>query len=700
MTVAHVDFETRSVVDLKKTGAYVYAQDASTDVWCLAWAIDNGPVELWTPDDHICPPELAAHIRSGGVMVAHNAAFERVIWRYIMTPRYGWPEPAVEQWRCTMAMAYAMALPGSLDNMLAALGTDQRKDMAGHRLMMTMAKPRRPKKGDPVGGTLWWDDEERRQRLYAYCKDDVVGERAGGDRLVRLRPSEQALWHLDQRINDRGVFVDKTLCLKAKAIVAHVTAKLDREMAVVTDWDVTACSNIGSLKTWVRARGVDTEALDKEALGELLSRDDLTPSVRRALELRQEAGKASVAKIDALLNGVGAGDRAQGLLQFHAANTGRWAGRRFQPQNIRRPSEDTDVDDAIRLILTYPAPRAAELLEMLYGPPLTVVSDCLRGMIRAAPGNTLYAADFANIEGRVLAWLAGEQWKLDAFRAYDAGTGPDLYKVGYGRSFGVLPEVVTKPQRQIGKVQELSLGYQGAHGAFVAMMANYGLKPADITAALRPMYSDDQWVALGRGFEARHGLSRDDWTAIKIVIGGFREAHPAVKQFWWDLDAAAMDAVASPGTVVSVRGMKFKVSGSFLWLQLRSGRALCYPYPHIAWKEMPWRDENDRPIRKQVVAYKAVSSYTRKWEVQYLYGGKIAADATQGTARDLMAEAMVRVENAGYPVVLSVHDEVVAEPKADFGSVEEFEALMVELPDWATGLPVAAEAWQNGRYRK
>lgn len=697
--ILSLDFETRSPVDLKKTGVTPYAMCLDSDVWCAAWALGDHPVQLWTPDKP-CPPTIVEHVAKGGLFGGWNCAFEIAIWTHILHPRYGWPMPAPTQWRCSMVAAYAMALPGSLENAAGAIGLDIGKDMSGRRTMLAMSKPRAPRKGEPTDKLLWHDDQERKDRLYAYCINDVEVERAIRKRLVSLRPSEQHLWFLDQQINKRGVYVDQKLALKAKAVVAHVTETLDREMAIVTDWEVTGCSNVGQLKTWVKKAGVDTDALDKEALGELLARSDLAPNVRRALELRQEASRASVAKIDALLNGVASDGRAHDLLQFHATSTGRWAGRRFQPHNIRRPGEGTDVDHAIEIILSRTPAKAAALLELFYGPPLTIISDVLRGMIRAAPGNTLYAADFRNIEGRVLAWLAGEQWKLDAFRAFDAGDGPDLYKVGYSRSFNILVELVTKLQRQIGKVQELSLGYQGSHGAFVAMGANYGVKPGDITAALRPQYDDLRWKALGHGFESRHGLSKDDWTAIKIVVDGWRDAHPEIKQFWWDLDAAAMDAVANPGTVFTVRGMHFRMVGSFLWLQLRSGRALCYCYPSIQWKDMPWRDENGKPVRKQVVAYKGVNSYTRKWEEQYLYGGKISADVTQATARDLLAAAMLRLEAAGYPVVLSVHDENVAETPADLGSVEEFEKLMVELPAWATGLPVAAEAWTGPRYKK
>lgn len=666
MTTLTIDFETRSPVDLRKTGVTPYAKHADTDVWCAAWAIDDGPIELWKMGDP-CPAALAAHVRGGGLLAAWNANFEIAIWRHIMTPRYGWPLPDLTQWRCSMVAAYAMSLPGSLENAAGAIGLDIGKDMSGRRVMLAMSQPRRPRKGEP-DGLYWWDDEERKAKLYDYCKNDVEVERAIRKRLVSLRPSEQELWFLDQTINARGVSVDVELCRKAKAVVAHVTAQLDDEMREVTGGAVTRCSNIGELKTFVRAAGLDTEALDKEALAELLKGDDLAPSVRRALELRQEAGKASVAKINALLNGVDTDGRARDLLQFHAANTGRWAGRRFQPQNIRRPTESTDVDHAIGIILDNPPEKAARYLDMLYGPPLTIVSDCLRGMICAEPGNVLYAADFSNIEGRVLAWLAGEHGKLDAFRDFDNKTGPDLYKVAAGSIYGVGVAEVSKEQRQIGKVSELACGYQGGVGAFQTMAHTYGVKIADELA--------------------------------EKIVKAWRTANPAIKQYWWDLESACFDAVSSPGSLMTCRGVKFKVVGSFLWLQLPSGRALCYPYPTIQWKEMPWTDDDGRPVRKQVVAYKGVNSYTRKWETIYTYGGKLAENITQAVARDVMAEAMVRVEAAGYPVILTVHDEIVSEAPSDFGSLAEFERLMTVLPDWATGLPVAVGGFKAERYRK
>lgn len=695
----HRDYETRSPVDLRKAGAYVYLAHPDTDVWCCAYSVDDGPVKLWTPGDPV-PPEFVECARNPDwTAVAHNDAFERLVERYIMRPRYGWPEIPLERHRCTMVMAYAMSLPGSLEDMLAALGTDAQKDAAGRRLMLTMSQPRRPRKGE-APGLYWWDDAERRERLYAYCRSDIVGERAGGDRLVRLRPSEQRLWALDQVINDRGVYVDHELCVKAKAVVAHVAKKLDREMAIATDWAVSGCSSINDLKTFVRSHGVDTDALDREAVEELLSRQDLPAPVRRPLELRGEAAKASVAKIDSLLKGMSEDGRARGLMQFHAASTGRWAGRRFQPQNIKRP-EIKDVDGAIDILLNHDPARAAALLEMLYGPPLSVIGDCLRGMIRAPDGKKLLVADFSNIEGRVLAWLAGEAWKMDAFRAYDRGDGPDLYLVTAAEILGIDVKTLNKhsPERQAyGKVPELACGYQGGVGAFQTMAHTYRVTIEDEVA--------------------------------QRIVKGWRAKHANVVSYWYALEEAAFEAVAHPGTVTTVRDTKFKVVGSFLWCQLPSGRALCYPYPETKWKKMPWGREEvvhcaslaiaqaeygddllnyveetgvavvRIPQWKEVVSYKGVNSYTRKWETIYTYGGKLAENIDQATARDILAEALVRVEAAGYPVVLHVHDELVCEVDEDFGSADEFEHLMTQLPPWADGLPVAAEAWSGPRYRK
>jgi DNA polymerase len=690
----HIDFESRSVVDLKRAGVYVYAEDESTDVWCAAYAVDEGPIHLWTPGGE-CPRDIAEAVAQGHAIIAHNAAFERVMWKHILTPRYGWPEPKLEQWRCTMAMAYALALPGSLENAAAAVGLEARKDMDGHGLMMRMARPRRARKGEYPGKTYWFDDEDRKQRLYAYCKNDVAVERELEKRLLPLRPTEQELWWLDQKINDRGVHVDVALCEAALKVVDRAAGWLDDEMRDVTGGAVSACSNVGEITGWLRDNGVpDIDSIAKDVIDELLARQDLRSDARRVLELRREAAKASVAKIDALLAGKSRNGRAKGLLQYHAASTGRWAGRRFQPQNIKRPDLE-DVDGAIAAV----SGGDADVVRLLYGEPLSVVGDCLRGMVCAAPGRQIMAADFSNIEGRVQAWYGGEEWKLKAFRDYDAGTGHDIYKLAYAKSFGIAPEDVDKLMRQIGKVMELALGYAGGVGAFQKMAVGYGLQVSDAKA-------DELKVA-------------------------WRAAHPGIKQYWYDLQDAACEAVERRGEVIHCGKVAFRVAGSFCFMRLPSGRAISYPYPRVEMREVPWKknfkewvpcDSRQEAVflygtnveyddakkrahiyknaQKPTFIYKGTDPYTRKWCDQEAHGGVLFNNVVQGTARDVQAEAMTRLEAAGYPVILTVHDEVVAEPAIDAGSIEEFERLMTQLPAWAEGLPVAAEAWAGPRYKK
>jgi DNA polymerase len=659
MTSLHIDLESRSAVDLKKAGVYVYAADPTTDIWCACYAFGDGPVLTWRPGQP-CPDEIVDHVAEGGVIVAHNAAFERTLWNRILGPRYGWPIPALTCWRDTMVMAYAMALPGSLDQAAPAAGLDIKKDAAGARVMMQMARPR---KRAPL---IWWDDEPRIDRLIEYCKVDVEVERALEKRLRPLNPSELALWQLDQRINDRGVYVEVGLCLAAKSIVQKVEAAFDAEMQELTVFEVTACSNRNQIIGYLRKRGVDTESIAKDQVEEMLGRSDLAPDVRRVLELRKGAARASVGKINSLLAGMDADKRTRGLLQFHAASTGRWAGRRFQPQNIKRPDLDLEgVGRAVKLLRT----GDYETFSTIYDDPLSVIGDCVRGMICAPPGHRIIAADYSNIEGRVLAWLAGEHWKLQAFREYDAGTGDDLYKITAGGILGKAPDKVTKGERQAyGKVPELALGYQGGVGAFQTMAVNYGVNLTD---------SEVEGI-------------RDAW----------REKNSAIKQFWYDLEEAAIGAIEHPGEVRRVGRLVFKKVGSFLFMRLPGGRMLSYAYPRMAQKTMPWKTDDGKPVVKWVMGYMGVNSYSRKWELCYAYGGLLAENATSATARDILADAMPRLEAAGYPIVLTVHDEAVAEVPNGHGSLDEMISIMGENPVWADGLPIAVAGFEAERYGK
>lgn len=738
-----LDFETRSTIDLRKTGVYVYAEHPTTDVWCAAYAVDDGPIEMWTPGQPVPGPIMDA-VLSGEDIIAHNAQFERLIWRDIMTPRYGWPKPALSQWVCTMAMAYAMSLPGSLENAAAAVGLDVAKDMAGHRLMMQMARPRRIGGGiakcrrcdgwGAVDGEMdyhgpctechgrgeaeyddvpvWWDDDDRKQRLFAYCRQDVEVERQLEKRLVRLRPEEQRVWMLDQLINDRGVHIDADLCLSAKKIVQNVTKKLDRRMAEVTDGAITACSQVQNLIAWLKGQGVDTDSVAKAQLEDLLAREDLTPAARHALELRREAAKTSTAKINAMLTRRQADGRARGNLQYHGAGTGRWAARGIQLQNLPRPDKSREKEAPLQAAIDAISTGSAVQLEMLYDRPLSVVSDVIRSMVTAGPGNRLWVRDFSNIEGRVVAWLAGQNDKLERFRAFDTlvtddrGTvvlnakgepkrrGPDLYLVAAAGIFGCSPEEAG-PHRQIGKVAELALGFQGGVRAFAKMATTYGLKIGEhfdtihgVMGGRVQALAEDAWEPRGQ----KDGLTHDTWVAAEMVKIAWRDRHPKIVDLWNGLEEAAIHAVENPGQITSYGKISYRKAGSFLWCRLPSGRCLCYPYAQIVQKTTPWGS------KAKAIRYKCVDQFTRRWDWKDFYGGLATENVTQAVARDVMVEAMLRVEAEDYPIVLTVHDEVVAE-RAD-GDPERFTALMEALPAWAKGLPVSAAGYEAERYRK
>lgn len=683
----HIDFETRSTVDLKAAGLDNYAKHPTTDVWCMAWAIGDGPIEMWTPatapDAEGTGDFLHDYVREGGAVVAHNAQFELAIWNHIMVPRYGWPLLKPEQTRCTMAMAYAMALPGSLEKAAAAVGIKEQKDMALHRLMLQMCRPR---SDNPL---TWWDEPDKLQRLYEYCKQDVRVERELAKRILALSESEQKLWAIDHRVNTRGVMVDRVAAARAIAIVEAEQERLNQEMHRATGLSINT-TEVARIAKWVKSRGVPMDGLAKADVLDALSLENLPDDVRRALLLRQEAGKSSTAKLQAMIDAASDDGRLRYMLQYHGAGTGRWAGRKVQLHNMpRQPEWFTPgvAEDVIRALGTR---DGAAYISAVYDTPLNVISYLLRPLLCAAPGHDLMAADFANIEGRGLAWLAGEEWKLDAFRAYDDGTGPDLYKVAYGRAYGIAPGDVTKDQRQVGKVMELALGYQGGVGAFQKMAKGYNVKISDTVAE-----------------------------QVKTL---WRDAHPNIQQYWYALDAAAKRAVLSDGSVTEAgaRPAKFRKKGSFLWCKLPSGRLLCYPYARIddavtfrtdkgVIKKMSRRavDRDGTPAGAEILRedgdvlfYMNVDGTSGKWVETDTYGGKLSENITQAICRDLLAAAIIRCEAGGFPVVLHVHDEVVAEVKQDGGDLKYFEQLCAVTPAWAEGLPVAAAGWRGKRYRK
>lgn len=644
-----LDFETRSTVDLRTAGVYKYAEHSTTDVWCVAYALDDGPVKLWYRDTPM-PNDLSAAARNGTTYFkAWNAAFERIIWREIMVKRHGWPAIADDRFVCAMVVAASAGLPKSLEEAAIVLGLQEQKDMAGSRLMMQMARPRSIADD---GVPIWWDDPAKLERLGAYCAQDVVVERELWKRLPpAMDRRERALYLLDQRINDRGVLLDHELIQAGKRVADRATKLLTKELSDLTHGTVSTPNKVEDLKRWIAMRvpGIDVACLDKDAIGDLLTLD-LPADVRRALEIRAEAAKASVRKLASMEKVASSYDgRARGLLQYYGAGTGRWSGRLIQPQNFPRGAVTID-EEVIRAIKTGD-------LSGVDASALEVVSSALRGCIVADPGSALFVADFAAIEARVIAWLAGQDDLLALF-----ASGGKVYETMAAVIFGIPVESVTKEQRQLGKMAVLGCGFQ--MGA--------------------------------KRFAEQAGV---DLELAEQAVAAYRTRNARIKALWWAMQDTAIRVVSRGATQpVAVPGtggkLHFRIVGNWLAMGLPSGRSLWYYAPRIVMKSVPWSDE-----LVPAVEIDAMNGYTRKWEPAIMYGGLWAENATQAVARDLMADGMMRLESAGFPVLLTVHDEVIAQadPTCEVG---DFVSTLAAVPEWAAGCPVAAEGWSGARYRK
>lgn len=706
--VAHVDFETRSIVDLAAAGVHVYAAHPDTAPWCMSYTIGNAPVNCWLPgaDD---PQALLDHVAAGRKVVAHNAPFELAIWNLCIRARIAqhWPELKLEQTFCTMAQASALALPAGLAQLAKALGLDIDKDMEGRALMMRMARPR---KVELDGTIVWWTgDKAKLDRLVAYCNRDVEVERACCSKLPALSPPERRVWLIDQKINNRGIRVDIDNVKLANALVERATAVLNAELSTLTGGQVTSVSQVAKLAEWLRANGFPN--CHSTTKGEVAAMLESNPAenVARVLTIRQLAGKSSTKKLVAMLACVNDDNRARGLFGYHGASTGRWVGRRVQPQNLPRPTYAFELVE--KIIASLSRPNGVDIIDLCFGPPIDAIASCLRSMFIADDDKDLVAGDFANIEGRVLAWIAGEQWKLDAFRDFDAGVGHDLYKLAYGRSFNVDPATISKddPRRQIGKVMELALGYQGGIGAFKSMAANYGLQ---VVATPQVLESDGPTVRIWRNAkkdDLRFLPKAPEGSLYELEVDeikkAWRNAHPKIKSLWRALEDAALEAIQKPGKVISIPNgrIRFVVANGFLFCRLPNGRVLAYFKPHITVSTISWvNDEGeDVTLVKDAIGYFGVDGVTKQFGPQKAYGGMLAENVTQAVARDILVDAMFRAEAAGYAVVLHVHDELVAEIPKDFGSEDEFERLMCASEPWANGLPVSAPGvWRGSRYRK
>jgi DNA polymerase len=647
MPTLHRDFETRSVLALGDVGAWKYSRHFQTEILCACFAVDDGPVKLWTPHDPIPAEFVEAANDPGWLICAHNDSFERLIEQHILAPRYNWPIVPLERHRCTQAAALSLALPAALEKAAAALGLEYRKDMAGHRGMLIMSRPRKPRKDEDPNGIYWLDDPERLERLYAYCKQDVETERALHARVGFLSDKEQAIWLLDQAINDRGLEVDCELAGAAIHIAETAREKINAELAGLTGASI---NQVQKLVAWLAAHGCEVKDLQKGTLRHALTRKNISSEARRAIELRLDGAHAAANKFEAMLAWQNEG-RIHCAFKYHGASTGRWTSLGVQLQNLKRPLTE-DLGAAIEAVSTGDYDR----LQALYPQPMSVVGDVARATIIAAPGCRLIAADFSGIESRVTAWLAGQQSKLAQWAKFDSTKNPEAEPYFLlGRACGLPPE----QPRDKGKVCDLAFGYMGGEGAWRKLAPEDQSSTAEITEY------------------------REKW----------RASNPATCRFWGDINRAAIKAVQGPGKAVRCNAkVVFKFEDDFLRMRLPSGRKLAYPFPRLF----------TTPLGELVVIYK--DNQQGKWVDCHFgrgaYGGLWTENAVSAVARDVFAAAMLRLEAAGYPIVLHVHDEIVAEVPFGFGSPEEFLSIITAPPDWAEGLPIAAKVREGERFCK
>ena len=703
-----IDFETRSAVDLKAAGLGVYANDPTSEILCLATKIDDDETMIWVNPllgylgdlPLITMDEIYYYLDKVDIIEAHNAAFEEAMWAGVGVKKYGWKPLPKEKVRCSMAKASYHALPRALGDLALCLGLQNQKDKEGIQVMLKMCKPRKLLKAElvkleAVMGQPWpklkalqldyllamskgyqpqypkhyhdkfltWHQSfEDVEKLLRYCLQDVETEYDISSHLPELPNSEQTVWELDREINNRGIAVDLEAASVMLNTINRYTTNLLEECAELTGGKVKSPKQVAALKEYINERIPDpdkhlTDVAAATVLAALKDPEINDPEAVRILTLRKELGMSSVSKYQSLLDKTEKDGRLRYTLQYHGAGTGRWSGKGVQLQNLPR-GKIKDPEAAIDMLMTDGS--TADTLASLWGDFMSVAASCIRPMFIAKDGCTFTCADFSNIEGRVTAWLANEEWKLEAFRAFDRGEGHDLYKLAYSKGFGVPVERVDKDQRQIGKVMELACGYQGGKGAFQKMAQIYGITIPESEAQ--------------RNVEA------------------WREAHPKVVMLWKGMEDAAYMAVANPGLVYEYRAIKFRLKDRFLQMRLPSGRCLHYPNAKLEEMETPWGQI------KEVVTY---TTYERKVAMKTTtYGGSFTENCSQAVARDVMAAAMLRLEAAGYPIVLTVHDEVLSEHPTGFGTVDEFCELMTKPAPWSEGLPVAAAGWRGRRYRK
>jgi DNA polymerase len=642
--VLFLDTETFSGTDIRTAGSYKYMEDPDFEILLLPFAWNDEPVrvlDLLDPVDREELPDILAGLKDPNtIKVAHNSPFERGAYRR----QFGFYQPP-EEWVDTMLLCAMNGLPMSLDSAGEALNLPQQKIKEGTALINYFCKPCKPTIAN--GGrtrNLPEHDPEKWERFKKYAGRDVEVMRTIYRLLERFPVTEfeRRLWVLDTQINERGVMVDTDLAESAVAVDEAFTAEHSKEMQRLTGLDNP--NSVAQLKEWLSAVGIECESLNKTTVKDLkgTTRDK---TVRRVLELRQLLGKTSTTKYQAMLRAVCKDSRVRGLLQYYGAGrTGRWAGRLVQVQNL--PQNHLDQIGKVRELVRQ---RDLETLELCFDSVPDVLSQLIRTAFVAKEGHTFLVADFSAIEARVIAYLAGEQWRMDVF----AGDGK-IYEASYAKAFHVPVESVKKgsPERQKGKIMELALGYGGGPNALLAFGAD------------------------------KLGLTEEE---MQELVNAWRAASPKIPRFWRDVESAATRALENPGHTCSTScGVKYLRDKDGLRCKLPSGRILTY-----------WGAR----LEAGNIVFMGQNQTTRKWEKTKTWGGRLVENIVQAFARDCLAVSMLRLDQAGYKITFHVHDEIIAEAP-EVSRWEDMAEIMGRPISWAPGLLLRADGYETKFYRK
>lgn len=672
MRVLSIDIETFSSVDLKKSGVYKYTEAPDFEILLIGHALDDGPVQIIDmagindfgpdPDDALLVYDFVKALYNPEYLkTAHNANFERVCLQ-----KYFSIDLPIDQWRCTMAQASMLGFPLGLDAAAKCLKLEAQKSAAGKALIKYFTVPCKPTKVN--GGrtrNLPDDAPEKWKEFIEYCKQDVTVEREIKKKVDFFQQPEfeRRLWILDQKINDRGIRIDKSFVENVIKIDTDSRRELTRRAI-----ELTGLENPNSrdqLIEWLSEEGLQADNLQKQNIPDLLKQTD-SETIKEVLAIRGQMSKTSIKKYKTMLAGLCADDRFRGLFQYYGANrTGRWAGRLVQVQNLPRISIE-DIDVARNCIIE----NRADDLEMLYGNVSLTLSELIRTSFIAAPGHRLIVTDFSAIEARVIAWLSGEKWRLEVFKTHGR-----IYEASASAMFRIPLEEITKtsPYRQKGKIAELALGYQGGAGALATMDQQEAHKD-----------NHKNW------HRSLHGLngSRLDEAELPDIVRRWRKANPAIVNYWYRVQDAAIEAIQG-ARICLPHGIKMFTEKGIFFIQLPSGRKLSYLRPKL------------RPgYYGQEIYYEGMDQTTKQWKLQQTYGGKLVENMTQAIARDLLAEKMLSLDRANYFIVGHVHDEIISDMPASHGSIDEVNKIMAEPLSWTAGLPLSADSFETDYYKK